>query len=464
MKRKHKLTFSTRIILIVSAFLLVMDGVLGSVMMIRSITKMKEIITGKIMETAQTAAAMLDGDEIISLTHEDHDNKTEKFMHSYNTLLAFKTHTIDDNAGLAYIYCVVQDDEGRLVFSVDPSGVDDPEEEGGFLVEETIDTPAIRHAFAGKADFDDVSYVDRWGDLLSAYAPIFGRTEETKDKVQAVVGVDVWASWYKNEITSNAIMIGVVTIVTIGLGVVAAFFITRKMRKRLDVLSTEMEELQEDIKSLISDIHDPKYISDAEPADYDGGKGLTQLRQQINATKTAVKDYIEYAHQQAYVDALTGLGNRNAYFVVVEDLNKKISGKEYVNFAVLVFDINGLKQINDIHGHEAGDTAIIISGDCLKTVFGLENSFRIGGDELVVIYQSVYEDTVKEKMMEVDKLLVEEAKKRNISFELSVSHGYAFFDEKTDKRYREVFKKADERMYEQKSAYYKKSNKNRRHL
>ena len=71
MSPKKKLSYSTRIILIVSAFLLVMDALLGGLLMWRSTEKMKDIIQNKIMEVSLTAASFLDGDQIKSLTKED---------------------------------------------------------------------------------------------------------------------------------------------------------------------------------------------------------------------------------------------------------------------------------------------------------------------------------------------------------------------------------------------------------
>ena len=117
---------------------------------------------------------------------------------------AFKTTSIDSNAGLAYIYCLKEITEDKYVFSVDPS--DDP---GGFLTEETIKTHALQKAFDGEAGFDDRSYVDRWGDLYTAYAPVRG----SDNHIEAVVAVDVWASWYKKEIYSNAVAIILITVI-----------------------------------------------------------------------------------------------------------------------------------------------------------------------------------------------------------------------------------------------------------
>ncbi len=460
MSPKRKLKLTTSIIIAVSAFLLVMDGLLGGVLAYRSISKMKAIIQNKIMETSQTAASFLNGDDIKSLTIADKENNTEKYRAAYDTLATFKTHSIDNEAGLAFIYCLVKTDDNKIVFSVDPS-----EDPGGFLTEETIYTNALWDAFAGHANFDADSYVNRWGNLYSAYAPVFGSDGVT---VKAVVGVDVWASWYNHEIASNAIAIAIIASATVVLGIVAVVFITRKLRKRIGVLSQEMMELQDDVRELIADIRDPKYIpviNKGDESNKDSKDSVAQLKEQIYDTEVAVKKYLEYTRRQAYIDVLTELNNRNSYFSLVEELEKKIQNKEYLNFATVIFDINGLKEINDKYGHESGDKAIIVSGECLKTFFGEEISYRIGGDEFVVIYQNVYEDTIKDKIKSFKKMIVDKNKTTNLGFELALSCGYSFYNNAKDKRYQDVFNRADDEMYKEKDAFYRANvdSRERRH-
>lgn len=451
MYTKRKMSTSTMIVIIISVVLFLIEIAIGGILMSRSIGKMKSIVQNKIMEISQTAAAFLDGDEIKSLTIEDKQNATEKYLKTYKTLSLFKTNNVDDNAGLAFIYCMIKLDDGTIVFSVDPS--DDPAE---FLKEEPIITDALLMAFDGTDAFDKDSYVDRWGDLYSAYSPVFGADGVT---VQAVVGVDVWASWYKNEVISNAIAIAIIGIISITIAVFTTVFITRKMRKKLNVLSSDMYELQGDIRKLIKDIRDPEYIPNLENNAIKKEDGsLLQLKEQINDTKLAVKNYIEYAHHQAYIDTLTELGNRNAYFAVVEDIEKKIKNDEYLNFAVLVFDINGMKNINDMYSHEAGDKALILAGECLREAFGEKISYRIGGDELAVIYQNVYEKTIQNKIIDFKKCVDNKNNTENLEFVLSISCGYSFFDKNKDIRFQDVFNRADEKMYEEKSRYYVAGN------
>ena len=81
----------------------------------------------------------------------------------------------------------------------------------------------------------------------------------------------------------------------------------------------------------------------------------------INNIDAQVRREQEYAHNlavarnQANIDELTGVKNKHAYVDLEAHLNRLIDAKRPLRFAVAVFDINGLKAVNDTQGHQAGD-------------------------------------------------------------------------------------------------------------
>jgi diguanylate cyclase (GGDEF)-like protein len=81
--------------------------------------------------------------------------------------------------------------------------------------------------------------------------------------------------------------------------------------------------------------------------------------------------------QQAYVDELTGLGNRRALFAKLDEIIHTQSG------ALLYIDVNNFKHVNDTAGHEQGDLALRECATVLQTATG--RSYRIGGDEFAVL-------------------------------------------------------------------------------
>ena len=83
-------------------------------------------------------------------------------------------------------------------------------------------------------------------------------------------------------------------------------------------------------------------------------------------------------------DPLTRVGNRNAYESFAEALQLKMSEGPQ-EYAVLVMDTNGLKKINDEHGHEKGDLYLLKACRFLCEIFRHTPVFRLGGDEFAAI-------------------------------------------------------------------------------
>ena len=148
------------------------------------------------------------------------------------------------------------------------------------------------------------------------------------------------------------------------------------------------------------------------------------------------KEYLKYL---SYRDMLTSLYNRNRYMEMLDTCKmKKMS-----NVGAAYIDLNGLKQINDLEGHEAGDRQIKGAAAVIKKIFP-EESYRIGGDEFVVVVSEIDELKFANKM----KQLKEQMK----AMQISVSVGFVWKDE-TD-NLEEVLKNADMHMYKEKEAYY----------
>ena len=96
---------------------------------------------------------------------------------------------------------------------------------------------------------------------------------------------------------------------------------------------------------------------------------------------------LKTAWKLAYTDALTGANSKLAYLQKEEELDRSISEGTAKELAVVVFDLNDLKRINDTQGHEAGDRYIIAGCGLIKEHFKNSPVFRIGGDEFIVILE-----------------------------------------------------------------------------
>lgn len=155
----------------------------------------------------------------------------------------------------------------------------------------------------------------------------------------------------------------------------------------------------------------------------------------------------KYLQNLSYVDSLTYAQNRNHFNEYIE----KNRRKELHLVGVIYLDLNGLKEINDKMGHLAGDTLIISASYALQEIFA-DNSYRIGGDEFVVIEQDVLESEFYSKY---EKLLA-----RMKGLEISVATGYVWKENCSNLT--EILKEADQKMYEDKKRYYSIAQNDRR--
>ena len=89
---------------------------------------------------------------------------------------------------------------------------------------------------------------------------------------------------------------------------------------------------------------------------------------------------------RATVDTLTGLGNLSAFQEALSTVGARRRGR----WALVMADVDGLKTVNDTHGHLAGDFALRTLADALHDVLRSDDRmFRIGGDEFAALLQDV---------------------------------------------------------------------------
>ena len=87
----------------------------------------------------------------------------------------------------------------------------------------------------------------------------------------------------------------------------------------------------------------------------------------------------------AMVDELTGLRNRRGFLAAAEPLSQLAQRNEH-DIALLFIDLDNLKDINDRHGHRAGDEVLVDMAGLLRTTFRESDVLgRLGGDEFAVL-------------------------------------------------------------------------------
>ena len=164
---------------------------------------------------------------------------------------------------------------------------------------------------------------------------------------------------------------------------------------------------------------------------------------EIFCSTVAISLFIFYVFsilQLTKKDALTGLLNRQAYYSETAGSFKDIT-------AIVSLDMNGLKAINDTYGHDAGDEALITLALCISKACKIkQSSYRMGGDEFVVVCRKTSEDDVKKLIDRVNKLIGETKYTCSIGY-CYQKDGFLGLDD--------LLKKSDEEMYKNKAEFYK---------
>ena len=147
----------------------------------------------------------------------------------------------------------------------------------------------------------------------------------------------------------------------------------------------------------------------------------------------------------ATYDPMTGSLNRATGIQMIEDLMRQ------KNDIVICFtDINGLKEINDILGHEQGDDLILSSVKIIKeNIREKDLLIRLGGDEFLICFVNIGIDQVETTWLRIlDKIkLANEGDKPYI---ISLSHGIAEIKKSERTMLDEMIKEADIKMYDEK--------------
>ena len=115
-------------------------------------------------------------------------------------------------------------------------------------------------------------------------------------------------------------------------------------------------------------------------------------------------------------------------------------------FGVIVFDLNGLKHVNDSLGHEEGDKYIKQGCSLICSRFAHSPVFRIGGDEFVVILEGSDYSEREFLLSEFDR----NAEQNHIIGKVVVATGLDIYDDDCDSSFSDVFERADKKMYERK--------------
>lgn len=122
--------------------------------------------------------------------------------------------------------------------------------------------------------------------------------------------------------------------------------------------------------------------------------------------------------QLTIMDPMTNIHNRRRF-------SQRIEEPLITPAAICLFDMDGLKLINDALGHIKGDTSIKLTVEAIKKIFKGDFYARIGGDEFVVLIEDTTEEDVIDK---IEKFQTYMEKIDALEIRIDVSAGYAMID------------------------------------
>ena len=165
---------------------------------------------------------------------------------------------------------------------------------------------------------------------------------------------------------------------------------------------------------------------------------------------TSLKQLEKYHRVASTTDELTGLLNRRGFLTLAQK-QCYIANRNNLNLYILFLDLDGLKEINDRHGHKVGDTALIDAANRLVENFRTSDIIaRIGGDEFVVISVETPEIDINILTRRLKENLTLFNSKSLKPYKLSFSMGLTRYNSEKPCSVDELLSKADKMMYEEK--------------
>ena len=259
--------------------------------------------------------------------------------------------------------------------------------------------------------------------------------------VVAVPHSAISASWLK--LINRIVLVSAGIILVFG---VLSFFYAARITKPLKDLTVAAEEIDKGNYNV--------------KLTYNHKDEIGVLTNTFKKLVTNLDEYVSDLNALAYADALTAVGNKSAFDLRMEEMQKRIdNAEENLEFAVVMFDCDNLKDINDAYGHEKGDIYLRNSCNLMCRIFQKSTIYRIGGDEFAAILENA--DYKNRKYLR-DHFVKKSAEICQFAKEpwenIKVSIGVAKYDPDIDKTVEDVLKHADHLMYTNKRDRKKGNN------
>lgn len=225
-------------------------------------------------------------------------------------------------------------------------------------------------------------------------------------------------------------------------GMVLSFALILRVARLLQELDGRRQQFQEQLAALNASL---------EQTVEDRTHELAQANQQLATEIGERKEAEEEVRRLSLTDELTGLLNRRGFLLLAEQALKTARVSQAV-YALIFLDLDGLKRVNDAHGHRAGDVMIGNAAKILKATFrDVDLIGRLGGDEFAVLVANGERTEIM--LSRIRGAAAQLSKDDSLQIPLSFSAGVLHCVPAEEKPLLELLADADALMYEQKKQH-----------
>ncbi|MEN6521260.1 MAG: diguanylate cyclase [Armatimonadota bacterium] len=356
-----RLSLGTKVFLI-SAFVMLLTSLGDGLILYRgAIRSLREEVRSKLICSARIAALQIDAD-----LHRQVRLSADETTPACKKLKAKLVSILKSSPDMRYVYTISKTGKkGVLQFVVD--GETNPELTShiGDVYDTRISSEMLKGFNEATADKKQTS--DKWGDLLSGYAPI----KDANGRTEAIIGMDMSIAQLKKEERSLSVVAVKTGTAAFMLSILLSLAVTRSVLKHVKVFTKATERIEGG---------DLDFQIDVGASDEIG-----QFRRAFNRMIKSLKENHGRLLEQSTRDFLTGLFNHGYFHERLADEIER--AKRYDrNLCLLILDIDKFKAINDTYSHPVGDGILRQVALLLKeNIRSIDIAARYGGDEFAVI-------------------------------------------------------------------------------
>lgn len=179
---------------------------------------------------------------------------------------------------------------------------------------------------------------------------------------------------------------------------------------------------------------------------------LKRTHRQSQELDRKVKIRTTILNEMAYTDSLTLIANRRSY----EEFSDNIINQKCANslpLAIIIYDLDHFKQINDQYGHDVGDECLVAVVSAVSAILPEGNNFhaRIGGEEFAIILKNVSNDELEKTVQRVLDSVRQVNIPKQPAIKITCSIGATLSTALNEPTIKNIVKTADDALYEAKS-------------